>query len=653
MPSRPINHAILDMTLIILVLTATAATYWPGLFGGFIFDDFPNIVRNDVLKGANFTTDSLLAAALSSDSGPLARPLSSFTFALQIAATGLSPFVLKLGNLLIHLVNGLLAFLLIRKLRDITHPQPDHRAGRAAWILFPVLVSAAWLLAPINLTGVLYVVQRMESLSTLFMLLGLLAYIKGRLLLNQDRPRSLTWMAGGLAVCTLLGVLAKETAVMLPAYAFVIEWVLFGFRSPTKQHDRRVLWLFAVLLFLPGLLGLAATLPGALSGHAFASRSFTLAERLWTEGRVLIDYLAWILLPDHNALSLYHDDYLLSTGWMSPPATFFSLIALIGLLTLALWLRQRRPLIALGLLFYFTGHSLVSTYLPLELIFEHRNYLPSLGALLALFALLLLEPVRINLRTARVLAAAGLVLFYGFLTHLRANEWSSPLRLAYAEATRHPLSPRANYELGKVLADTAPDSDSIQMDLALQNLRYAAHLPGTSLLPLQAIILIQAKRGQPIHQNTWDKVHQAVSTRLLSGQDTNSLYSLIDCLIRENCHFNPEPLGEILASAVEHNPRHSLVLILYANYALNVIHDLPLGLSLTQRALALNPKNIQYWKNLVTLQTVLGQLDEARAGIERLRELDRFGVHNRTIEQLRQAIDDNAAELQASTGQKP
>ncbi|MDA8383988.1 MAG: tetratricopeptide repeat protein, partial [Betaproteobacteria bacterium] len=178
------------------VLAVTAWVYSDGLKGGFVFDDLPNIVQNPAIAHAHFTLSSLAQAALSSHAGPLRRPLASLSFALQVASVGLSPFALKLGNLLIHLVNGTLIFLLLRKI--LAAPRLDGTCQDKCSKWLPVVVASAWLLAPINLTAVLYVVQRMESMSTLFMLLGLLLYVEGRLRLLRDQPNALLFTLMGL-----------------------------------------------------------------------------------------------------------------------------------------------------------------------------------------------------------------------------------------------------------------------------------------------------------------------------------------------------------------------------------------------------------------------------------------------------------------------
>ena len=165
-----------------LFMLLTLAVYWPGLYGGYTFDDYPNIVDNSALRPAHVGFKSLLAAALSSPSSQFKRPLSSLTFTANWLLTGMDPFWFKLTNVLIHLGNGVLLFWLTRRLLRAARPsiEPLHEMWVAA------LIAGGWLLLPINLTAVLYVVQRMESLGNLFVLAALLGYVRGRMRMQRD-----------------------------------------------------------------------------------------------------------------------------------------------------------------------------------------------------------------------------------------------------------------------------------------------------------------------------------------------------------------------------------------------------------------------------------------------------------------------------------
>ena len=131
--------------------------------------------------------------------------------------------------------------------------------------------------------------------------------------------------------------------------------------------------------------------PEAISA-GYAGREFSLEERLLTQGRLLWRYLAWILLPNITDMGFQHDDIPISTGLFQPLTTLLSLIAWVVLLALSFVLRRRYPLLLLYVLFFLVGHSMESTILPLEMVYEHRNYLPSMPVCLLLASILILPP---------------------------------------------------------------------------------------------------------------------------------------------------------------------------------------------------------------------------------------------------------------------
>jgi hypothetical protein len=118
LPTPTINRT--GWWLLLAAFVLTIAVYWPGLFGGFLFDDYPNIVDNHGVQPSNASFSSLVGAALSSPSSEFKRPLASLSFAANYLISGLDPYWMKLTNLVIHLLNGLLVFLLARSLLRIT-----------------------------------------------------------------------------------------------------------------------------------------------------------------------------------------------------------------------------------------------------------------------------------------------------------------------------------------------------------------------------------------------------------------------------------------------------------------------------------------------------------------------------------------------------
>ena len=627
--------------IVFLVAAGVAyVVYAAGLRGGFVFDDFGNLVDDPRFAAAALHAH-FWAAVLGGHAGPFGRPLSMLSFALQMRWTVFDAWPLKFFNLLLHLANGALVFALSTRVIEAVDQRRASHAGSG--LLAPqtlaLLVASAWLLAPIQLTAVLYVVQREEALSATFVLLGLLGYWHGRMRLIDGRAHAWRWIWGSLALGTVLATSAKETGVMLPAYAAVLEWVLLRGEGDAQ---RRLPWVYLVLLIIPGLMGLAWLLPGILNGSAYVTRDFTLAQRLLTEGRVLVDYLHWTLAPQPDALSLYHDDLVVSTGWLAPWTTAASWALLAALLAGALALRRRLPLVSLGLLWFFVGQSLVSTFVPLELAYEHRNYLPSWGVFIAAFGLLAAwrptkAQARATLRTLVVAALLALIGLDALFTGIRAQVWSSPYRLAYFEATLHPRSPRAAYDLGRIELMMAQGRQSGLYGLGMQQMAYAAKLPGADLQPWQALVFMAAKHGERIDPLWWDGMRRLIARTPMSAEDVGALYSLIHCGIDGVCHYSAsdlQHLGEVLELAAQRAPSRAELVTLQANYEANLLHRLPQAYALMQRAVALAPDDYAYWNNLVQMQLAGGLDAQAAAGIERMRELDRFGLHRAELAQL-------------------
>ncbi len=417
----------------------TLLVYWPSLRGGYLFDDSVYFVANPDVHVTTLHFGDWVRAALSqSGINPLVRPLSALTFAANYYFSGVDPFWPKLTNVGIHLLNGVLLFLLLRELfelyaatRRVESPRPLNAA----------LIAGAWLLLPINLSGVAYVSQRMEELATLFVFLGLLWYIRARRLHYTGAGNASTlWVS--LALCTALGLTAKEDAALLPLYSACLEFAITGFRDSNGKASRAALWTHFALLVIPLVAGLIWIAPRVLHGVS-GYRNFTIAQRLLTEPRVLVDYIHWTLLPSLNALTFYHDDLAVSDGLLAPPTTLFAILALLALLGIAIWQRKARPFFCLGVLWFFAGHSMTATILPLELVFEHRNlFLPSACCLLS--RRFWRSKPGIRFPAAKTLIITGFIALFAFTTFLRAQEWSDPIALAYSEALKRPNAPRAS-----------------------------------------------------------------------------------------------------------------------------------------------------------------------------------------------------------------
>lgn len=433
-----------------IIIIATFLIYYQGINSPFIFDDIPNLNPMGKHQPLGFWHDVGLFL-LQGDSGPTGRPLSLISFYLNDTSyQGASAASFKYTNILLHLLNGVLIFWLTLKL---THATNNLEHSRNYWIA--ILACGIWLLHPIQLNTVLYVVQRMTELSTLFMLTGILSYLYGRDLLDNRPLQGWLWMVLGGGISLLLSILSKETGVMLVVYILVIEYTLlrpFGKSSPKHLNIG-----LSIAVWLPFLLLLSYLLMTGLNSGNYGARPFDASQRLLTEARVLWDYISSILLPNPSKLTLFHDDFPISRHWLEPITTLPAILGIVGLIGLALWVRVKQPVITFAIAWFLGGHLLESTTVPLELYFEHRNYLPLFGIAFALSWYAIAFTTR--WRWAVQLVVAGYLITALAVTQHGVVQWTNPLQMVAGWLQDHPRSQRTMEALDALIGEQiSPDT---------------------------------------------------------------------------------------------------------------------------------------------------------------------------------------------------
>lgn len=463
--SATVNHGTaVQLCIVALLIASVWLAYRPGLDGPFLFDDYSNITGNRLIAIERLSLHELAGAASSNKGSLLDRPLPRITFALNYFFSGETfvPFVFKVTNLVVHAANVVIVYFLLRMLFSVlsTAARPENRAkaeGRAVTIA--ALAAALWGLHPLNLSSVLYVVQRMTSMSAFFVLAGILGFVFGRKLFPDNAARGISLMAGAVIGGVSLGFLCKENAVLLPLFAATVELVFFSRDNLAAGAKRYLAVFYGVLLGLPVMAGVVFLLfnPEFILG-SYASREFSLAERLLTEPRVLFFYLSLIFVPSISRLGLYHDDFQLSTGLLAPPSTLLAILAWSLIVIFLVAGLRRRAVWAFGLAWFLAGHALESTLIGLELAHEHRNYVPGIGicAMIVYYLAALFEKLRSG---GRLLVVSGLcmVLAFGFVNYVRAEIWSTRISLYESLARYHPQSYRSLAGLAITMIDTKRD----------------------------------------------------------------------------------------------------------------------------------------------------------------------------------------------------
>lgn len=471
--------------LVLLFLMAIACgVYWPGLAGGFLFDDTPNLAPLAQYGGVH-DWPTLTNFVLNGFSGPTGRPVALLSFLLDDNTWPSQALLFKHTNLLIHLLVGLLlcwSTLLLMRLWGQSE-------RRCIWVA--LLNMGIWLLHPYMVSTTLYVVQRMAQLAALFMLVGLAGYLHGRLLLALRPRAAYLWMSASLVLGTLLATLSKENGALLPLLVLVIEFCLpLASRTRAPLPDWR--WR-AAFLWLPSLAVVGYLLHRVDFNPAlWPSRPFNQIERLMSEGRIVWEYLYHLWVPRIEGRGLFQDGYDISRGWLSPPSTLIAAMALAALLCAALLLRRRWPLLSLAVLFFLGAHLIESSVVGLELYFEHRNYAAALFLFLPLAMGLCLLAERVRWPVAAGLCSIVLAML-AWQTWQRATLWGDTERLKNYWAIITPESARAQshlaimlFEQGRVAEGMAflqeagerlPQSSLLTMQTLLQKVRYGVAVP--------------------------------------------------------------------------------------------------------------------------------------------------------------------------------
>lgn len=428
-----------SFVFLLSVLILTTLVYFPGLRGGFLFDDFPNL--GDMTRYGDITSwENAKQFILNGFSGPTGRPISLATFWLTSSGwmEG-NAFPFKLINLFIHLFCGLVLFLVIKLLLK----EYKYEQQKTAWLA--LLATSIWLLHPMFISTTLYVVQRMTQLSLLFSLLGILGYLYGRSLLVVKPIKAYLWMTISIGMGTILATFSKENGALLPLLILVIE-----FCNPEKNH--KSLWQWRLLcLWLPSILIVYIVLKEInFSANPWPSRNFNQLERLMSEARIVTEYLFRLYVPQIEGQGLYQDGYQVSRSLLNPISTLYSIIFLSLLFISALIFRTKYPLYALAVLFFFAAHLMESTLLGLELYFEHRNYAAAIFIFLPLAAGLYWLSEKIKPKLV-VMISCFIIAIFSLMTLQRAELWSDTQRLKLYWAQQNPDSPRAQVDYARYL----------------------------------------------------------------------------------------------------------------------------------------------------------------------------------------------------------
>ena len=591
-----------NFLLVCIPLIITALIYTFALNGPFVFDDhlnLPQVITN------NFSWQNISNIIWRHHTGFIGRPVAVISFLANVALFGDTSFGFKLFNLLAHLFTGLLLFFITDKLLQ--------QIKLAQTKLLSIAVISIWLIHPIQVSTVLYSVQRMAILATLFLTASIYCYCKLRENLKFKNQLKISWLIAML-VTFMLAIFSKENALLLPVYLLLFELIIYKPQQTELVNNNYLSLLRCLMIYLPIILGglfLFTHFNNFVQHYNY--REFNLSQRLFTESKVLCYYLRLIFLPTLAQFGLYHDDFAVLRQ-----IDILSSIGIISLIVLSALLHKRRPLASLGIGLFLAAHLMESTIFALEIIFEHRNYFALYGICLLLADLyLLLAKFCDNLLLKRLLVS---IIFLSLisLTILRVDIWSNANKLYQAHLIHHPQSVRARLDWANYLLK---HDNFLAAKLELDKVE--------ALIPNNPGPAIHKLKYYCLTKQTVDQQHMAKTIKNLKNYPeiyyfSNALIVVSEDIIQQKCQtITPKLLQDLLFAALENNAVKSHAFVsqqLYHTLARLQFYQkqYQLGFANLDRAYHIYPKRLTPLVQKALQQMLLRDFTGAQATIAQL-----------------------------------
>jgi protein O-mannosyl-transferase len=445
--SRHLISLSILFSIIIIIYSNTFYCSWH-------FDDYHNILLNPKVKLTNLSYESITDTFYATHNAgqylgkKLYRPLSFLTLGLNWYYGKDDVFGYHIVNITFHILTAFFLYFTILQLFNTPNLKNKYNDNRQ----FIALLSAVlWAINPIQVQAVTYIVQRMAAMAAMFYIISIFFYVKARLE-NYNAKAMLFFLIAFISF--LCGLGSKENAALLPAALILVEFIFFqDMHNPkTKKMFAAIILAALICIIISGVLLFFTdnNLESILKGYD--KRPFTLSERLLTEPRIVLYYISQIFYPIPSRFSVEHQ-FTLSTSLFHPWTTIPSIIFITLLICFSILSIRKYPVLSFAILFYFLNHSIESTFISLELCFEHRNYLPSFFLFLpvAIGFKQVIDYYEYRKRAMYVIIISSMVILVsgiGVGTYVRNMAWATEKTLWEDALQKAPDSNRVYHNLG-------------------------------------------------------------------------------------------------------------------------------------------------------------------------------------------------------------
>lgn len=628
---------------IFLIITFCIISYSNTFSVPFQFDDTPTIIENPIIKDLDFLLKPS-AAKIYKEASPYEslkrRYVGILTFALNYWIHKLNVTGYHLFNLSIHTVNALMVYWLTL----LTFRTPFFDSSNPGETSSHIALLAALLFAchPVQTQAVTYICQRFTSLATTFYCLSLILYVKWRTS-SQKNPLSffrapLLFYLGSV-ISAVLAMKTKEMAFTLPVVIFLYE--LMFFEGAFKKRVLYALPLVLTMLVIPlSLLGVDRPIGQMISDLSEVTREQTDMSRwsyFFTQLTVVATYIRLLFLPVNQNLDY---DYPLYHSFLFPEV-FLSFLFLLSLAGFGFYLFFRSRirnrslrLIAFGLFWFFITLSVESSVIPIvDVIFEHRVYLPSVGAFMALSTgafLLVNKSRKIKLQPFAMTFLSTVIIVLSMTTYSRNAIWKSEITLWQDCVTKSPEKARPHNNLGNALNKQGHTEQALQH--FLQALRIAPQYADAHN-NLGVVLAKLGRKDEAIAQyrkalainNNFGKAHYNLGIALAENGNLDEaihhFHSAIlikpDYVDAQNNLANCLLLKGRIDAAIAH---YRKVLFIQPDHAMaqqNLVNALAkkkkrtAAIAETKKSIQQKPEDFKLYYKLGSLYKISGELDEA------------------------------------------
>ncbi len=459
-PSRFNLFAFVSLFAFLLII------YGNSFSGTWQFDDFDNIVNNPQIhlnkspKGDAGHSISTMHKLI------LSRPVAKWSFALNYSIGGLNVFGYHLVNLIIHFISSFFLYLLVYHTLNL--PLLRDTYGKSSYAI-ALLAAFLWASSPVHVNAVTYIVQRMTSLAGMGYVAAMFFYLKARTAEGNSR-KVLFFLICAIAGCIAIG--SKENAATLPFAIFLYD--LFLIKGATSENIKK--YLPIIILFIVTVIAGTVYLLFFTPIVDYQYWTFTMKERLLTEPRVFLFYASLLLCPLNSRLTLDHDIQV-STSLFEPWSTLPAILVTLALIYYALRMSRKHPLLSFSILFFFLNHLIEGTIIPLDLIFEHRNYIPAMFFFVPVAIILIKASnyfsYRKSFQLVVILFITFILISQGHTVSMRNEIYKSQESFWKDSALKSPLLSRPRASLGFIYAEQGNYPKAIkEIETALQLSRY-------------------------------------------------------------------------------------------------------------------------------------------------------------------------------------